>query len=406
MRQSTFALFSMLVALMLAGCDFPRDQDDWKNVITASANECPDIAGTYSIADQPAYIMLGGHYEEQPKDWGTISIAGNPQESLHITLYEAGSGVSSEKPISRIRNKDYQCQEGWLVTEWPYRVLPTNRAEDGIPNDNLFEKSLSFAKNTSGDLVMRTTIRHWQGISVWCGDGCKYIPIPFTSHRLYQWSRWPSSSIPVRSPFANASSATDIIADEVVYTPTDETAEAGAARVLKKAIPAGGKLIALTKKEDYWQATIQGDANALIGLNETLLSSAAVQILNVAITPISSPMKNMVIDLRFINLASARTLKQAEEAANREKAIQQQAEDKALVKRLLPSLPADMVITATQHDAYSFLVEVRHKDDAAFDQLIANAVNSGEFISAEIKAKKSVDGYGKRIVDILFVPRQ
>jgi hypothetical protein len=402
MRKHSSALLLISTSLILESCDLTKNSaNDWQNVIPAAANECPNITGTYSIMDEAAYLMLGGQYEKDPKPWDTLNISGNPQQELQITLYESNTGATNETPIKRVRGKDYECQNGFLETEWPSFDVPLNRLNDAIPNDDQFEKSLSFAKNKMGELVIRTNTRHWKGFTVWCGDGCKDVPIPFTSRTRYKWSRWPIATIPAPTPNENTNTG----ATNGYSTANDGTPEARARHALRKMTKPGAKLVRLTNNGKTWKATFHGDTNSLLVLHEAAQSSSEIQFHDVKMNSAPSTQKELQIEFRLPPTTEEREAKKAAEKNRLRAASLHEAAERALVMRLLPSIPKGLIITASHHDAETFLVEVRHKNEDVFYELITRAIASGEFSQAEIKARKYVDNTGKQVVDILLTPK-
>jgi hypothetical protein len=345
--------------------------------------------------------MLGGQYEKDPKPWDTLNISGNPQQELQITLYESNTGATNETPIKRVRGKDYECQNGFLETEWPSFDVPLNRLNDAIPNDDQFEKSLSFAKNKMGELVIRTNTRHWKGFTVWCGDGCKDVPIPFTSRTRYKWSRWPIATIPAPTPNENTNTG----ATNGYSTANDGTPEARARHALRKMTKPGAKLVRLTNNGKTWKATFHGDTNSLLVLHEAAQSSSEIQFHDVKMNSAPSTQKELQIEFRLPPTTEEREAKKAAEKNRLRAASLHEAAERALVMRLLPSIPKGLIITASHHDAETFLVEVRHKNEDVFYELITRAIASGEFSQAEIKARKYVDNTGKQVVDILLTPK-
>lgn len=403
MSKHISAILFTSISLILGSCDLNKNSaNDWQNVIPAAANGCPNIAGTYSIMDEAAYLMLGGHYEKKPKHWDILNISVNTQQELQITLYESDTGAINETPIKRIRGKDYECQNGFLETEWPYFAVPLNRLTDAIPDNDQFEKSLSFAKNEMGELVIRTNTRHWKGFTVWCGDGCKDVPIPFTSRTRYKWSRWPIAAIPM-APSSGKNTNVGAPGESVIAD--DGTPEARARHALRKMTKPGAKLVRLSNEEKTWKATFRGDANSLLVLHEAAQSSGEIQFHDVKMESSSSTQKELQIEFRLPPTTEEREAKKAAEKDRLRTASLHEAADRALVMRLLPSIPKGMTITASHHDAETFLVEVRHENDDAFYELITRAIASGEFSQANIKARKYIDNTGKQVVDILLTPK-
>jgi hypothetical protein len=395
MRKYTAALLLILIVLTLESCDPSQyAAKDGQNLITAAENECPDISGTYLIMDRAGYLVLGGHYEKRPKNWEILNISGNPQQELHIRLYD-GSGATNETHLKRVKDKDYKCQNGFLETAWPAEERP-NRLDDAIPENYGFEKSLSFAKYKTGELVMRTNIRRWKEVSVWCGDGCRYVPIPFTSRTHYKWSRWPTETLPTATIYnENANAIESFIAE-------GETPEEKVKRAFSKMTRPGATLVSLSNNGKTWKAVFRGDTNSLLALHEAVQSSNTLHILDVKIDSTPTAQKEVKIEFLLPPSQEEREAKKAKEQNTRQLASAHEAADRILVKRLLPSIPKGMIITASQHDAETFLVEVRHENEDAFYELITRAVASGEFSQANIKARKKIDHQGKHVVDILL----
>lgn len=394
MRKYTAALLLILIALTLASCDpSQHSAKDGQNVITAAGNECPDIAGTYLIMDRAGYLILGGHYEKTPKNWEILNISGNPQQELHIRLYDS-LGATNETPLKRVKGTDYKCQNGFLETEWPAEVR-LDRSDDAIPENHGFEKSLSFAKNNKGELAMRTNIRHWKEVPVWCGDGCRYVPIPFTSRIRYKWSHWPSEAIPTATTPENANAIESFIAE-------GETPEEKVKRVFSKMTRPGATLVSLSNNGKTWKAVFRGDNHSLLALHEAAQSTILLLILDVKIDSTPTAQKEVKIEFLLPPTQEEREAKKAAEKDRLRTASLNEAADRALVMRLLPSIPKGMIITASQHDAETFLVEVRHENEDAFYELITRAVASGEFSQANIKTRKKIDRQGKHVVDILL----
>lgn len=381
------------VSMVLAGCGMSADTDEaWKNVVIASGDDCPDIAGTYVVLDDPAYVMLGGPPAGPDTSWQTITLAGDAARAIEVTVHDAWTGRTNATPIRRIRGTDYTCSDGWLQAEWPYGRFPFDRAADGVPQGADAEKSMSIARNTLGELVVRTNIRTWESFSVWCGDGCASIPLPFTGSTRHQWSRWPASP---RDPSPLSAGAS--LAD-------DGTPEGAAARRLAPLLPPHIRLVRIVSMGDnQWNASLQGGGGSVPALQGALQTSGDLLVDNLRIDA-ASPLKAFVVTFRFAPTAEENAARKAQEATRREHALQREAEVSALVKRLLPSFPRGMTTTGYRLEADGFLVELRHRDERAFEELLTRAVASGEFSSADIKARKSPDPERNQVVEVLLVP--
>ncbi|MEP7384682.1 MAG: hypothetical protein ABI910_23630 [Gemmatimonadota bacterium] len=87
---------------------------------------------------------------------------------------------------------DYYCADGWL--QIGNRDLPTTWDADVVsesyrPN----RRAMRIAPGMDGALVARLDLIRNDEITIWCGDGCKGIPIPWTWETRSTWSvarRW------------------------------------------------------------------------------------------------------------------------------------------------------------------------------------------------------------------------
>ncbi len=380
------------VSMALAGCGMSTDSGEaWKDVLTASGDDCPDIGGTYVVLDDPAYVMLGGPPASPGASWQTITLSGDAAHAIEVTVRYPGS-VRDASPIRRLRGIDYTCSDGWLQTEWPHGRFPLDRTADGIPSGADAEKSMSFARNTLGELVIRTNIRSWESFSVWCGDGCASIPLPFTGRTHHRWSRWPAVADDP-SPIDPESRQAD-----------DGTPEGAAARRLAPLLPPQLRLVRIAGTGGgQWSATLQGGSGSVPAMQDALQTSGELLVDDLRIDA-SSPLKVFVVTFRFAPTAEENADREAQEATRRERALRREAEERVLVKRLLPSFPKDMNTTAYRLEADGFLVELRHRDGRAFEELLTRAVASGAFSSARIKAHKSPDLERNQVVEVLLVP--
>ena len=69
--------------------------------------------------------------------------------------------------------------------------------------------TLSLARTAHHDLVIRKDFEGSYQLEVWCGDGCRYLRIPFGGPSKHEWARWarPSDEAFVETLSAAASTA-------------------------------------------------------------------------------------------------------------------------------------------------------------------------------------------------------
>lgn len=226
---------AVLLALALAGCD--RYPDGWPK-IEAGWSGCPEIAGTYRV-DAPAggngapleaslfsdHLPLG----EGGPSWDTLTLAGNPEKRLEVTLSRTPATVaewiSLHAPDQLAKGQDipqlydpavrwsrdnrsssdedyvkgldraypalsahavllagthYLCDGGWLSGR---RMVPDDTGT------RVLDGQIRFVKDASGGLVAHST----HNSILKGGKVCKFgicIPVPFGRDTNDEWERW------------------------------------------------------------------------------------------------------------------------------------------------------------------------------------------------------------------------
>ncbi len=195
-------LLASLLAALLAGCG-RHDRADGPPLAHASAR-CPDLAGTYRVADRTQLV----HGTDGP--WERLEITGTPGGTLQFTWRRPPqSGVDLElgrEPRRRwsrgdrdLSDADYAAQFGHPATALPTESSQTlERQNYTCANDLLRTRAGKYlGRDTDGNLVgepePRTVIDHQ--IDLWCGDGCRGIPL--SSHVEHHWSTWEATTAPM-----------------------------------------------------------------------------------------------------------------------------------------------------------------------------------------------------------------
>ena len=391
------ALHLALITVLLGGCSdrdgYPRD---WSPAAVAPDGQCPDITGTFYISDRVAYQALAGgrFYEEHPRIWSVMSIAGNPQQGLQIQLYETNTGAPGATPIKLNKGSEYQCENGWLQLPWPGSI--SLRTEDDNPDDDrLMDKSLGFAKNRAGELVIRTDTARWQGFPIWCGDGCKYVPIPFTRTVYHAWSRWPSVPIPAYQPSPSAPGA-EADAD----APADETPAGRVTRLLRGLAPLGVRVTGVSPDGERWIGRFQGNVDDLIALHEALMSSGAVA--DVIVHPVEGRKgSDRIVEFSFVTTVAqaGRKAPVAREQQQAKVIAAQEEEDNRVAKLFVGTLPKGATLTYWERMGDGYQARVQCPEDGMVYTVIVNANMSGHFTRVGLKSKER-DQWGRSIAEI------
>lgn len=394
-------LLALILPALISGCG--RDTGyphDWQPAVIATDGLCPDITGTYLIADHVAYQSLAGRhfYEEKKRNWEVMTISGNPQESLQVVLYESRNAARNDKPIKLTKAEHYSCSDGWLQSAWP----ADTRLRDANDSDERgISKELSFAKNRAGELVIRTDIQRWHEIAVWCGDGCKYMPIPFTRESTYEWGRWSWASIPE----AALAPPPSIAQDPDIDAPADESPAGRATRILRALAPVGVRIINVRADGERWIARVRGTTDNLIALYEVLLTSADLADVTTA-QPEARQGSEKEVEFSFITAASRaeREAKAAQQKAQAKIYAEREAEDNRFAKLFVATLPKGATLTFFQRIEGGYQARVQCPDDEMIYTVVVNANASGNFNNVVIK-NKTRDQWNRTTAEITLSER-
>ncbi len=282
---------------LIVGCSKDNYPKDWQPVVVTPDGLCPDIAGTYKIEHDSlftptgysgstvtsgtyqiiypvAYQALAGQYFHEDEGvrstWDIMTISGNLQKSLQVKLYGIGNDTKIEKVIElKKAASDYQCNQGWLKSNWPNGTPMRNSADTDWRG---LVKTLNFAKNLGGELVTRTDVARWQEFSVWCGDGCKYVRIPFTREITYEWSRLDSAQISKLEPI---SPSPPVARHPDIDAPADESPAGRVTSILRTMTTDAVRIVSLYADGERWITRFHGSTDNLIALDEKLMTSEA-----------------------------------------------------------------------------------------------------------------------------------
>jgi hypothetical protein len=246
-----FWFMSLALTLLLSACDgYPKG---WSRVSTPWFSSCPNINGTYLIGtnnkkgDGESHNMHDSLFRNvlpsrkaQRWHWETMTISGDPKESLQITLmrspqtmdhyreqlfarggmgyyqrqYESmhsaaarwSGGFAKMTDDEYVRNlntifltpvvqrtlkngKDYECSSGWITgprfehDPGPYSSNPRPDKENGV---------VRFGKSRDGYLVAEALYREKTTFNIWCGDGCKGFSLG--TWDMHKWKHWETAS--------------------------------------------------------------------------------------------------------------------------------------------------------------------------------------------------------------------
>lgn len=203
-------LWLIFLTLPITGCKNDTEQpypSAWpplnKPKLFESGDNCPNLSGKYKIAAGPFYSLVSDKFSSRYRGhivWKYAEILPASENSMAFKL----TSTEQYNPIvfasiPQQEGKNYSCKKGWM--RFP--------AKGNLSDFKIESFFMEIAADQEGNLVIRTAIqdkKEIDGIGVWCGDGCKSIPLPFTIKTystFTKWDRWEkASSVPHSLPFS------------------------------------------------------------------------------------------------------------------------------------------------------------------------------------------------------------
>lgn len=188
-------LASLLLVAALVACGFgPSDALPRGVVLRAtppaadSTLDCPRLDGSYWVERRLIWgtLVRGRLSDDQRRvAWSVLRVEGDATRGLDLVVSSAGR----HDTVRVERGRDYDCASGWLVPRAEIRLgdLPE---EDSLrfandPKHQRFE--FGIAGDTTGALVGRLRTMSYAQFDVWCGDGCRGFPLPWTFEHRVDW---------------------------------------------------------------------------------------------------------------------------------------------------------------------------------------------------------------------------
>ena len=295
-HDSTFRSLALaLAAVPLVSACSPNPGDWFKarwEPMAALTQRCPNLEGTYTMAGgarPPMSQTIFGSYVtggNRRFPWETMTIAGQGDDSLVLTLARSqrqrdafrdavfARGAYYEREYRRMhspavrwssgfatmtdsayaanletlylapvrsytlrRGEHHTCKGGWLRVD---RVVHDPGPDRNNPRPDTVVGEVLLRKGWKGDLVAMAKVREAREFTVWCGDGCKGIPLGTWTART--WGRWRSSAVasdgPSPRPWAEPFEAPPLSrAPTAASTPPEAIADA-----LRPMLPSGARL--------------------------------------------------------------------------------------------------------------------------------------------------------------------
>lgn len=201
------AIVPLVCTLVAVGCGsddggMPRG---WGPLARGVGEHCPEVAGRYFDSSGPISWLLAGRHLDRDglgSEWAYFELAGSADTALTVTVLPFDGDLRT----ARLRKGgpyggDYYCEDGWLKVN--DRSIP-DTWDDAVHSGSFVprRREVRMAPGATGTLVARLDFIDYGELTVWCGDGCKGIPLPWTFETRSSWSAVERWAVDEQSPRA------------------------------------------------------------------------------------------------------------------------------------------------------------------------------------------------------------
>lgn len=205
MRRPAVLWITLATSIVLVACSdrdaMPRD---WPRLLLADGDRCPEVTGRFFDSSEPIARILAGRFaphDSASAEWHSFELAGAADSALHVTVrYTNGEARTGRVQKGGKYGSGYYCEDGWLKVgdrdipeTWDHAIMTPGRPPR--------RRAMRVAPDVEGALVARLDGITYDEFTVWCGDGCKGFPLPWTWDTRSSWSRatrWEPGKPPPR----------------------------------------------------------------------------------------------------------------------------------------------------------------------------------------------------------------
>lgn len=181
-----------VLALVACNGDTKGMPKGWGPVQRGEDWRCPALEGRYVYSAEPIGWQLAGRHvpwDSVPAELEYFEVAGSADTALHVTVgYLDGRTHDRRLQKGTPYAHDYHCEDGWLHIN---AGAISDRFDAEVASEGFYAKrhAMRIARSKSGALVSRLDRIDYEEFYVWCGDGCKGFPLPWTFETRSTWSR-------------------------------------------------------------------------------------------------------------------------------------------------------------------------------------------------------------------------
>lgn len=178
-----------LACLLLAACREGRVPGGFGPLALGEPEHCPIVNGRFDALEplvRWSVVERVLPYDSTRLEVEGFSLQGNADQSLRLVAWSSGEPYDT---VQLTRQRHYRCDEGRLVLDLPERLPEALGVEPAHSERLVRGNTLALAIGAEGALVAELARDTYSGIAVWCGDGCKYVPVPFSGQTTRSWLR-------------------------------------------------------------------------------------------------------------------------------------------------------------------------------------------------------------------------
>lgn len=201
MRHVNIAILATLTVLVAACVNETHgkshgEPSGWGPLTLGADQQCPVVSGRYFNSSEPLAVLLAANHvgnSASPSEWAWFELAGVADTALTVTVAtHDGAEQTGRLKRGSASDGDYYCEDGWLqIANRNISNQFDDETESATYRPN--RRAMRVAKSADGALIARFDFIKYSEITVWCGDGCRGIPVPGTFKTHSVWSaaeRW------------------------------------------------------------------------------------------------------------------------------------------------------------------------------------------------------------------------
>lgn len=185
-----FPLLLLPVLLLTQACSkTPGMPRAWGPLRLASDSACPRVYGSFDASDRDFAHVVATQFLPYDTTRGRVDAMSLAMDEDSLLTVIAWVDHEPRDTVRLRKGREFHCADGWLEPAYP-QWLPSYADDSSAARARQAGRtSLMLATGDKGALVGRLDHHTYDEFTVWCGDGCKGIPLPWTWRTSHRWYR-------------------------------------------------------------------------------------------------------------------------------------------------------------------------------------------------------------------------